>query len=42
MKDQQQILESLKHYLAYLRQDPKCNPKVLEHVQRKLRSLEQS
>ena len=42
MKDQQKILENLKHYLEYLKQDLTCNPTVLEHVQKKIRILEQS
>ena len=42
MKDIQQILESLKLYLQYLQQDSTCNPKVAQHVQEKIRQIEQS
>ena len=42
MKDTQQILESLKLYLAYLLQDASCNPKVAQHVREKIRQIEQS
>ena len=38
----QQVLQNLKLYLEYLRQDPTCNPKVLQHVERRIREIQQS
>jgi hypothetical protein len=40
MKDQTQILESLRLYLEYLRQDPTCNLKVIAYVEREIRKME--
>ena len=40
MKNYAQILENLKLYLEYLRQDKTCNPKVLKYVEREISRLE--
>ena len=40
MKDQ--ILQSLRLYLEFLRQDPSCNPAVMQHVTERIGQLEQS
>ena len=41
MKDFVQILQSLKLYLDYLQQDPKCNPKVVWYVEKEIQKIEQ-
>ena len=41
MKDYVQILENLKLYLEYLKQDNTCNPKVIGWVEREIHKIEQ-
>ena len=41
MKDYVQILQNLKLYLEFLRQDKTCNPKVLSWVEREIQKIEQ-
>ena len=42
MKHYVQILENLKLYLEYLKQDNTCNPKVLHWVEKEIQKMEQS
>ena len=42
MKDYVQILESLKLYLEYLKQDKTCNPRVVRYVEKEIEKMEQS
>ena len=41
MKDYTQILENLKLYLEYLKQDSTCNPKVVKWVEKEIYKIEQ-
>ena len=41
MKDYAQILENLKLYLEYLKQDSTCNPKVVKWVEKEIYKIEQ-
>ena len=41
MKDYTQILQNLKLYLEYLKQDDTCNPKVVSYVEREIQRIEQ-
>ena len=40
MKDQTRILESLKLYLEYLRQDDTCNCRVIAYVEKEIQKME--
>jgi len=41
MKNYAQILENLKLYLEYLKQDCTCNPKVVKWVEKEIYKIEQ-
>ena len=41
MKDYSQILQNLKLYLEYLKQDSTCNPKVVKWVEKEIYKIEQ-
>jgi len=41
MKDYSKTLQSLRLYLEYLSQDPECNGRVVQYVEREIEKIQQ-